>query len=190
LIDLGGYLNANGVPTLEMPFWEIFRSIVIIMGIPLVLGILVAQYKPKIADALKKPLQKLSIVVFIAMVVIIFTGNMDTFLKCIKYIALIVFVHNLLALGIGYGSGSLLKVPYKDRRTLTIESGIQNSGLGLALLFNPNIFDPAIWGIDGQLGGMGGMMVITAWWGVWHIVSGLTLASLWRWKGRKEPNEA
>ena len=174
---------AMDLPELEIPFWEIFQSIVIIMGIPLVLGILCAQYYPKVANKLKKPLQNLSILVFIAMVIIIFTGNVDVFLKCIKYIFLIVLVHNLLALGIGYGTSTMLKLPYKDRRTVTIETGIQNSGLGLALLLNPNIFSPEQWTNNG------GMLVITAWWGVWHIISGLTLAYTWRLRGRKEVGE-
>ena len=182
------YLNYAGnhdivLPHLEIPFWEIFQSIVIIMGIPLVLGMLCAHYYPRIASKLNKPLQRLSIVVFIAMVAIIFTSNFDTFLKCITSIFLVVLVHNLLALGIGFGSSSALKLPYKDRRTLTIETGIQNSGLGLVLLMNPNIFDPTQWANNG------GMVVITAWWGVWHIISGFTLAYLWRKRGRKEPNE-
>ena len=154
------------------------------MGIPLVLGILCGQYLPKVAKVLKKPLQYLSIAVFIAMVVIIFTGNLDVFMACIKYIFLIVLLHNLLALGIGFGTSTLLKLPYKDRRTLTIETGIQNSGLGLILLLNPNIFpDTGAWENNG------GMLVITAWWGVWHIISGLTLAFTWRIRGRKEVSE-
>jgi BASS family bile acid:Na+ symporter len=122
----------------------------------------------------------LSIVFFIGMVCIAFAGNFDVFIKCILVIFLVVLVHNLLALGIGFGTGTLLKVPYKDRRTLTIETGIQNSGLGLALLLNPKIFDPVMWENNG------GMLVITAWWGVWHIISGLTLAMIWRARGRKE----
>lgn len=182
------YLNYAGnhdivLPHLEIPFWEIFQSIVIIMGIPLVLGMLCAHYYPKIAAKLNKPLQRLSIVVFVAMVTIIFTSNFNVFLKCITSIFLVVLVHNLLALGIGFGSSTALKLPYKDRRTLTIETGIQNSGLGLVLLMNPKIFDPALWSQNG------GMVVITAWWGVWHIISGFTLAYLWRKRGRKEPNE-
>lgn len=171
------------LPELEIPFWEIFKTIVILLGIPLVLGMLCQQYLPKIAKALKKPMQYLSVAFFILMVVLTFGNNIDAFTKCIKYIFLIVFVHNLLALGIGFGSGTLMKVPYKDRRTITIETGIQNSGLGLVLLFNPAIFDPVIWANNG------GMVVITAWWGVWHIVSGLTLAYSWKINGRKEPNE-
>ena len=184
------YLNFAGnhyigdLPELVIPLGEIFQSIFIIMGIPLVLGILCGQYLPKVANVLKKPLQYLSIVVFIAMVIIIFTGNIDVFMKVIQYIFLVVLLHNLLALGIGYGTSTLLKLPYKDRRTVTIETGIQNSGLGLVLLLNPNIFpDTGAWANNG------GMLIITAWWGVWHIISGLTLAFLWRWRGRKEPNE-
>lgn len=171
------------LPELEIPFWEIFKTIVILLGIPLILGMLCSQYLPKVAQKLKKPMQYLSVLFFIVMVVLTFGNNIDAFMKCIKYIFFIVLVHNLLALGIGFGTGTLFKVPYKDRRTLTIETGIQNSGLGLVLLFNPAIFDPAIWSNNG------GMVVIVAWWGVWHIVSGLTLAWSWRVRGRKEVNE-
>ena len=171
------------LPELEIPFWEIFKTIVILLGVPLILGILCSQYLPKVTKALKKPMQYLSVAFFILMVVLTFGNNIDAFMKCIRYIFLIVLVHNLVALGIGFGTGTLFKLPYKDRRALTIETGIQNSGLGLALLLNPHIFNPDIWSNNG------GMLIITAWWGVWHIVSGLTLAWLWRIRGRKEANE-
>ena len=172
------------LPELDIPFWEIFKSIVILLGIPLVLGILCAQYLPKITAKIKKPFQYFSIAVFIVMVIAIFAGNFDAFMKCIKYIFLVVLIHNLLALGIGFGTSTALKLPYKDRRTVTIETGIQNSGLGLILLLNPAIFpDSGAWANNG------GMLVITAWWGVWHIISGLTLAYAWRVRGRKETNE-
>ena len=183
-LNFAGNRHIGELPELVIPLGDIFQSIFIIMGIPLILGILCGQYLPKVAKVLRKPLQHLSIVVFIAMVVIIFAGNVDVFMKVIKYIFIVVLLHNLLALGIGYGTSTLLKLPYKDRRTVTIETGIQNSGLGLVLLLNPNIFPDA-----GAWANNGGMLVITAWWGVWHIISGLTLAFLWRWRGRKETNE-
>ncbi|MEX2365181.1 MAG: bile acid:sodium symporter family protein, partial [Pseudohongiellaceae bacterium] len=52
------------------------------------------------------------------------------------------------------------------RRAVILEVGIQNSGLGLIILFSfyPNL---------------GGMMLITAFWGVWHLVSGLLLSAYW-----------
>ena len=59
---------------------------------------------------------------------------------------------------------------------MTIETGIQNSGLGLVLLFNPAIF--------GNFPPHGGMLVITAWWGVWHIISGLTVSTIFNYSKR------
>ncbi|MBQ6710540.1 MAG: bile acid:sodium symporter family protein [Bacteroidales bacterium] len=183
-LNFAGNRNIGVLPELQIPLGDIFQSIFIIMGIPLILGILCGQYLPKVAKVLKKPLQHLSIIVFIAMVIIIFKGNFDVFMQAIRYIFLIVLIHNLLALGIGFGTSTLMKLPYKDRRTITIETGIQNSGLGLILLLNPNIF-PEV----GAWANNGGMLVITAWWGVWHIISGLTLAFVWRLRGRKEAGE-
>lgn len=166
---------AGEVPSLTIPLWDIFKTIFILLGIPLTLGILTSQYLPKVADKLKKPFQWASLLFFMAMVVLSFMGNIDAFLKCIRYIFIIVLIHNLLALGIGFSVGTFFKVPYKDRRTLTIETGIQNSGLGLVLLLGTQIF--------ADLPPHGGMLVITAWWGIWHIISGLSVSA---WFNRKE----
>lgn len=156
------------LPELHIEFWEVFKTVVILLGIPLILGILCSHYFPRISEKLKKPLQYISILFFIIMVVMAFSQNIDAFMKCIRYIFLVVFIHNLLALMTGYGIGMIFRAPVADRRTLTIETGIQNSGLGLVLLLGTNIFA----GFPPH----GGMLVITAWWGIWHIVSGLTVA--------------
>ena len=170
---------AGEVPTLVIPLWDVFKTIFILLGIPLTAGILTARYLPKVAAVLKKPLQYLSILFFLAMVVLSFMGNLDAFLKCIKYIFLIVLLHNFLALSIGFGVGSAFRVPRRDRRTLTIETGIQNSGLGLVLLLGTNLFA----GFPPH----GGTLVITAWWGVWHIVSGLTVSGIFNWHEKRHP---
>ena len=90
------YLHAasnivGDVPVLVIPLWDVFKTIFILLGIPLTLGVLTARYLPKVADVLKKPLQWVSIVFFIAMVVLAFSGNMQAFLKCIKYIFVVVY---------------------------------------------------------------------------------------------------
>ena len=156
------------VPHLVIPLWDVFKTIFILLGVPLTLGILTSRYLPKLAEKMKKPFQYASIVFFLAMVVLSFVGNLDAFVKCIKYIFLIVLIHNLLALTIGFNTASIFKLPRRDRRTLTVETGIQNSGLGLVLLLGTQIF--------AGLPPHGGMLVITAWWGVWHIISGLAVA--------------
>ena len=171
------YLRTAGiaaeVPQLSIPLWEVFKTIFILLGIPLVLGILCSKYLPKIADALKKPLQWISIAFFIVMVILTFWTNRAAFLQCIRYIFIIVLLHNLLALLTGYFTATAFRLPAIDRRTLTIETGIQNSGLELALMLGTTIFDTCFGDIP-----YGGMLVITAWWGVWHIVSGLTTAGI------------
>jgi len=171
---------AGEVPQLSIPLWDVLKTIFILLGIPLVLGILTRTYLPKVADKLQKPFQWFSIVFFLAMVVLSFFGNLDAFLRCIKFIFLIVLVHNLLALSIGFGTASLFKLPKSDRRTLTIETGIQNSGLGLVLLLGTSIFA----GFPAH----GGTLVITAWWGVWHIIGGLAVASVFNYTDKKRKN--
>jgi len=161
---------AAEVPTLVIPLWDVFKTIFILLGIPLTLGILCSQFLPKVAEALKKPFQWVSIIFFLVMVVLSFAGNINAFLKCIKYIFVVVLIHNLLALMIGFSVGSVFKLPFRDRRTLTIETGIQNSGLGLVLLLGTSLFA----GFPPH----GGMLVITAWWGIWHIISGLTVSTI------------
>lgn len=156
---------------LEIDNGQMFETVFILLGIPLVIGIFFSHYFPKITEKLKKPIQILSIVFFIAMVVMAFANNFDLFFKYIFYIFIIVLVHNLLALATGFSIASIFKLPNADRRTLTIETGIQNSGLGLVLLFNPKIFPPEL--------ALGGMLFITAWWGIWHIISGLSLSFYW-----------
>ena len=103
---------------------------------------------------------------------------MAAFLQCVKYIFVVVLIHNLLALGIGFSVGSIARLPYKDRRTLTIETGIQNSGLGLALMLGTSLF--------ANFPPHGGMLVITAWWGIWHIISGLSVATIFNRTRRDE----
>lgn len=169
---------ASEVPHLSIPLWDVFKTIVILLGIPLVLGVMTSHYLPRVAQKLKKPLQLFSILFFIAMVVLSFMGNLDAFLKCIKYIFLVVLLHNLLALAIGWCVGSACRVPRRDRRTLTIETGIQNSGLGLVLLLGTSIF--------ADFPPHGGTLVITAWWGVWHIVSGLAVSTMFYLSDRRQ----
>lgn len=154
------------------PF-DMLLTIFIILGIPLTLGMLVAAKKPQLANKIKKPFKIGSIVFFVVFLLIAFSANFSNFLAYIKYVMLLVAVHNLVALGTGYFSAKLARLPEADRRAIAIEVGIQNSGLGLLLIFT--FFD-----------GLGGMALITAWWGVWHIVSGLILGTYWSKRIPKE----
>jgi BASS family bile acid:Na+ symporter len=154
-----------------IPLGQMFSTIFILLGIPLTLGLLCTHFFPKFSKKISPTFRKVSMGLFLLIVIMAFSNNFDLFLKHIQWIFIIVLVHNGLALLTGFSFASLLRVDRKERRAITIETGIQNSGLGLALLFNPKIFPPEM--------AIGGMLFITAWWGIWHIVSGLGLSYSW-----------
>ena len=170
----------NDIPTLDIPFAEMLSQIILILGIPIVLGLFFSHKFPNVAKKIIKPTQIISILFFVAMVVVSMTQVLSGFEQrwevyaAILCALVIVVIHNALALSTGYFGGKFTKLPKKDCRTLAIEIGIQNSGLALALLFNPAIFSPELWI------GNGGMVIVAALWGIWHIISGLTISYFFR----------
>jgi BASS family bile acid:Na+ symporter len=164
-------VNPGLLPELDIPPLEVFKTVLLIIGIPLLLGMYVNTKFKKFTAIIAKPLKIFSIVAFLGMVGIAFKSNYDFFLQFVKYVFFLVLAHNIIAFGTGYSFATLMKVSPFDRRAITFETGIQNSALGLALLFNPKIFPPEL--------AIGGMTVVVAWWGLWHILSGLTTAGIW-----------
>ncbi|WGD34908.1 bile acid:sodium symporter family protein [Olleya sp. YS] len=145
---------------------DIFKIMILILGIPLLLGMLFNNYKPKLAVKLSTILKPISILIFISIVVIAFSKNLEVFIGFIHHVLAIGIGHNILALLLGFGIAKLFRLSFKNQKTLSIETGIQNSGLGLLLVFT-------------FFNGLGGMAVLVAFWGIWHIVSGLILAFFW-----------
>ncbi|MBJ6371097.1 bile acid:sodium symporter family protein [Sedimentitalea arenosa] len=133
--------------------------------LPLIVGITLNTRRPDLADRIRKPLQLISFGIFIAFVVLALAANWAFFLQFAGAVALLVILHNTLALAGGFGCASLARLSEFDRRAITIETGIQNSGLGLVLIF-------------GFFNGLGGMAVVAAFWGIWHAISGLGLAAI------------
>ncbi len=161
--------------TLQVPPTQIAVTVILIIGIPVLLGLITVKFAPDASAKLKELMRYVSIVVFVGVAALMISQNIILFKEYIGYIFIIVLIHNLLGFGIGYTAATIGKTPVKDRRSVTFEVGIQNSGLGLLLLFNTGIFPPEV--------AKGGMVFVTAWWGVWHIVSGLILGTVFRFTG-------
>ncbi|MBX3422645.1 MAG: bile acid:sodium symporter family protein [Pirellulaceae bacterium] len=145
---------------------DLLGTIAVILGLPLVAGMLCARALPELANRLHRPLKIFSILFFVCFVGFVFSRNFHLFWQWIGWIALAVAVQNALALGLGYFSGTAVGLPEQDRRALALEVGIQNSALGLSLIFT-------------FFSGLGGMALIAGWWGIWHILTGLPLALFW-----------
>lgn len=166
------FYNSKGAGDLLVPieieFLQMAQTVIILLGIPVLAGLLFAKYLPRITSKIKVPIRKLSILIFIGFVIALLSANFSNFISFVHLVFIIVLIHNGLALLTGYSFSSLMGLERVDRRTITIETGIQNSGLALVLMFNPKIFPPEL--------ELGGMTIIAAWWGVWHILSGFAVS--------------
>jgi BASS family bile acid:Na+ symporter len=165
-LTIWGSLNPHTAQLLRRvslsPF-DVFVNIFIILGIPLIVGLSVSHYFPSLAQKVKKPFKIFSLIFFLGIVAAALIVNWQNFINYIGLVFFGVLIHNALALNLGYWSARLLRLNEQDTRAVSIEVGIQNSGLGLVLVFT--FFQ-----------GLGGMAIITAWWGIWHIIAGLIAA--------------
>ena len=145
---------------------EMLLAVFLLLGLPMAAGMWTGYRFPRFVERAHKPVKIFSLIVFGIFVLGALAANWRYFLDYVGFVVFAVFLHNGLALVTGYYAAKFSGLPERDRRAVSIEVGIQNSALGLILIFN--FFD-----------GLGGMAIVTAWWGIWHIISGLTVATYW-----------
>jgi BASS family bile acid:Na+ symporter len=136
----------------------------LLLGLPLAAGMTIAHRHPAFAQRVHGPMRNFSLLVL----------NWAFFRQYGRFVVTVVLVHNALALAGGYGLARLTGLSERDCRAVAFETGIQNSGLGLVLVFN-------------FFGGLGGMAIVTAWWGIWHIVAGMALSTFWMKRPPRRP---
>lgn len=160
------YLNENHGLQISLDFWSMFKTVSLILGFPLLLGLWFSSKFKLITAKILKPIRLLSFFILMAIIFLAFSKNVAIFKEYYHYIIYIVLIHNGLAFLLGYLVGKTLKLPVQDAKTISIETGIQNSGLALVIIF-------------GMFNGNGGMALVAAWWGIWHIISGFVIAMIY-----------
>lgn len=161
--------TAGWLKTLSIDPSGIWVSLLLLLAVPMALGLAVAHRLPTLTARIQKPLANFAVVALLAFIVLglLKERNLLT-LGLLPTLGLVV-AHNTLGLFLGWATGVVMGVAERDRRAIMIEGGMQNSGLALGIIglqFNSDL----------------GMVVIASLWGIWHIVSGLTMAFLWRKK--------
>lgn len=146
---------------------QMAMTVAVLLVVPLIIGMTVNAKFESLAARLRKPMRITSMLIFAAFVIGALAANWQHFIDYVGAVFLIVLIHNAVALAGGYGIAYASGLHERDRRAISIETGIQNSGLGLILIFN--FFD-----------GLGGMAIIAAWWGVWHILSGFAISAFYK----------
>jgi len=151
------------VQSFEISFWDLFLNMMVILLLPLILGMTFAHFLPTLTAKIAKAFRTLSILILISFIGVAFMNNFEVFKAHIFSVFWLVLLHNGLGLLGAYSLSSLLRNTEQVNRTVAIETGIQNSGLGLVLIFT--FFQ-----------GDGSMALVAAWWGIWHLVSGFAFA--------------
>ncbi len=146
---------------------EIIQSLLIVLAAPLVLGFLMQNFTPNLSKRLHKILKYVSLLALFLFIFMAVFNNYQHFLGQFWLLFTAVLAHNLLAMGTGYAAASFGQLPTADKKAITLEVGMQNSSLAIAIVFT-------------QFNAEYGMALISAFWGMWHIVSGLIFAGVSR----------
>jgi BASS family bile acid:Na+ symporter len=153
--------------TFEISFSQMVIIIIELIVAPLLIGMWLNEKKPEFVAKIRPWAQRISLLLFFSILVLALLGNRDNIVNFLGFVFVLVAVHNGVALAHGYALGRLFRLPELDCRTLAFETGIHNTALGLLLIFK-------------FFGGLGGMALIAAWYGIWDLITGMSLA--WYWK--------
>ena len=156
----------------QLEFLDILKTVVLLLIIPLLLGLVVQFRFKRVSAIIEKPIRIISFVILVGFIAVALINNFNTFIDYLYIVFILVLLHNGIAFAVGYFAGKAARLPEADRRTVAIETGIQNSGLGLIIIFT--FFE-----------GNGGMAIIAAWWGIWHIIAGLSLAYYFKYQDKR-----
>ena len=159
--------------TVALDWVDLLKLVSLILGIPLFFGMLIKHYHSEMAQKIENVLKPLSMLVFIALIFIAFSQNLEIFVNHIHHVLFLVIFHNIFAYFLGFYTAKSFKLNKKDTKTIAMETGIQNGGLGLLLIFG--FFD-----------GLGGMALLAAFWGIWDVFSGILLATYWGRNSKKD----
>jgi BASS family bile acid:Na+ symporter len=149
---------------------DMLLPLVSVLLIPVSLGMLTRQFLPFFTARILKWVRRLSLLIFISFIVFAVADNHEALVKYARVVFWIVLVQNAVGMAAGYYWAKWHRLPVPDRKAISFETGIHNSGLGLILIIH---FFPRV----------GGMLISVAFWAVWDLISSLAVALYW--KGRK-----
>jgi bile acid:Na+ symporter, BASS family len=147
-----------------------FLSIFQVIIVPITLGIIVQKLLPTVVEKSLEIIPLISVLAIMTIVTAVVSANAPSIRTSGAIIFVAVMLHNLFGLILGYVAAIIMKLKEGDRRAISIEVGMQNSGLGVALAtahFGPLAALPSVIGA------------------VWHNISGPILATYWSKKPAK-----
>ncbi|MBO5094966.1 MAG: bile acid:sodium symporter family protein [Lachnospiraceae bacterium] len=156
--------------TVSVDIVSMFLSIIKVVILPIGLGFLINKFFGKTTQKCVKVLPLISVTAIVMIVAAVVSANSEKILTTGAIVFVVVILHNLLGYGCGFLLGRLLRTTPEKTKALSIEIGMQNSGLATSLAAT-SFPDLAMATVPGAI------------FSVWHNISGAILANIYaNWK--------
>ncbi len=160
-------VNLYGGEFLDVDAFALFKSVLFVVLLPVGGGVLLRGVLKKRSEAILEYFPALSVLVIVLVIAAIVALSRDKIAEMGSLLGVIVLTHNSCGLAVGYGLASVFRLPPAARRTIAIEVGMQNSGLGVTLA---NAHYSAVAALPSSI------------FSVVHNLTGSALATLWQHK--------
>ncbi len=159
--------------TVSVDVLGMFLSIIKVVIIPILLGFIINKLWGKYTEKISDVLPLISVLAITLIVASVVSHNSERILETGVIVFIVVILHNVFGYLAGYLLGMLLKLPLGKKKALSIEIGMQNSGLATSLAQTafPNLMMVTVPG---------------AIFSVWHNISGALLANVLRMVTKSE----
>ena len=159
--------GSSFMQNVSVDVWSMAVLVGLLLGFPLGMGLWMRHSQPTRAKKLAFWINRGALLFFLGLIIAALLHNKAQIEAYSGLLFGYVFIHQGLAMATGYGMSRLFGLGVSNQKTLIIETGIQNSGLGLMLIFT-------------FFNGLGSMALIAAFWGIWHLISGLLMGLIMR----------
>mgnify|MGYP004548642349 FL=1 len=165
-----------GGATINVSYVSMLMSIVQVVLVPIVLGFVINHFFEKFAQACAKVLPLISVIAICLIIMAVVAANAAKIMTVGWLIVVVVMLHNLCGYALGYGVGKVLGLSRDQMRTLSIEVGMQNSGLATSLA-TVHFATMPLAAVPGTV------------FSVWHNISGAIYANILARTAKEEPAE-
>ena len=153
--------------TVQVDVMSMFLSIIKVVIVPIALGFLINRFWGRFTSKAAEALPLVSVAAIALIVASVVSHNAQKIIETGAVVSVVVVLHNLLGYAAGYLLGLLLKLPLSKRKALSVEIGMQNSGLATSLA-GTAFPDLSMATVPGAI------------FSVWQNISGAILASVLR----------
>ncbi|MCB1759855.1 MAG: bile acid:sodium symporter family protein [Gammaproteobacteria bacterium] len=148
IVNLGMTVYAGSTESLTLPLGSMILGIFLISTLPLLLGMLIRRFQPRLAARIEPAARKIAVFLFLMIVVATFMGQWGSIGENFAAAGPVVIALNVATIAFALGGGRLIGLDTRQRIAIGLECGLQNAAMGIfvagTLLANSTMIVPSI----------------------------------------------